>query len=165
MAAAAATRLAGKALGDFLKFASSYAAEKATDAALRSFQEKKEWADAPGLRGRIAADPEKYAKRVGRLAPIALTGGLAAGAAGASALMPSSSGGSSQSAYSLPVQQQDRVLAYETQSALEQQKFQHQLALIQARQTASTDQMQMGMTTNMVDPMSIANQMFKSQGY
>ena len=164
MAAGAATRLAGKALGDFLKFASGYAAEKAADAALRSFQGQEDYADAPGLRGRIAADPEKYAKRVGRLAPIALTGGLAAGAAGASALMPSSEG-RAQSAYSLPVQQQDRVLAYETQSALEQQKFQHQLALIQARQTASTDQMQMGMTTNMVDPMFIANQMFKPQGY
>ena len=66
----------------------------------------------------------------------------------------------SGSAYSLPIQQQ-----YEAASALEQQKFEHQMAIIQARQMASADRAAYGMTPNMVDPMSIANQLFKSQEY
>ena len=66
----------------------------------------------------------------------------------------------SGSAYSLPIQQQ-----YQAASALEQQKFEHQMAIIQARQMASADRAAYGMTPNMVDPMSIANQLFKSQEY
>jgi hypothetical protein len=67
---------------------------------------------------------------------------------------------SAASAYSLPIQQQ-----YEAASALEQQKFEHQMAVIQARQMASADRAAYGMTPNMVDPMSIANQLFKAQEY
>jgi hypothetical protein len=87
-------------------------------------------------------------------------GGAALLGGAADLLYKPSSGQATASAFSLPIQQQ-----YEAASALEQQKFEHQMAIIQARQLASADRAAYGMTPNMVDPMSIANQMFKSQGY
>ena len=87
-------------------------------------------------------------------------GGAALLGGAADLLYKPRSGQATGSAYSLPIQQQ-----YEAASALEQQKFEHQMAIIQARQNAAVDQANYGMTTNMVDPMSIANQLFKSQEY
>lgn len=90
----------------------------------------------------------------------AVLGGAAALGGAADLLYRPQTSQQSSSAYSLPIQQQ-----YEAASALEQQKFEHQMAIIQARQNASVDQANYGMTTNMVDPMSIANQLFKTVQY
>lgn len=90
----------------------------------------------------------------------AVMGGAALLGTGADLLFSPRTTQPSGSAYSLPIQQQ-----YEAASALEQQKFEHQMAIIAARQNASADRFNYGMTTNMVDPMSIANQLFKSQEY
>ena len=153
------SRLAGELLGDYLKGATQMgisAAQKvgAKGADVASYL-------VPGMaKGSL---PSKILEK-------GLTAGTVLGEAAAVnqaiefALpsTPSASAGSQRSAYSLPIQQQ-----YEAAAALEQQKFMNHMAVIQARQAASMGQSQMhyGMTPNMVDPMSIANQMFKVQEY
>ena len=160
-AASVGGRVAGKILGDYLT------------------QLSKSGVAAAGAVGRKVAEaaagrvPGMAAGSIGSqilekaTAGSTLLGGAAAVGQLTDLALGSASGRSRRSEYSLPLQQQqqDRMLAYQSASALQEQKYQHDLALIQARARAATDQMQMGMTTNMVDPMSIANQMFKSQGY
>lgn len=120
--------------------------------------------------GAAAAAGKKVPRMAGsrfatRLLEEAVTTGTVLGGAallgkGADLIFSPQTTQASGSAYSLPIQQQ-----YEAASALEQQKFAHQMAIIQARQAASAERLNYGMTTNMVDPMSIANQLFKSQEY
>lgn len=150
MAASFATRFAGKALGDFLKVAAGATAGAAQQAALNYLLKTPEAVDAPGIRGRIATSlsalpPETTSKVVGAATPIAIAGGLA----GIGALSQMRQ----QSNYSLPVQSTARTPAFATQqyvpgispitneqmgeALLDQQRFQHQLELIQARQTTS----------------------------
>lgn len=150
---AAATRLAGKALGDFLKVgagALSGAAQRAT------FDYLKGQAGAGGLIGKVAAHPETVSKLAGAAAPIAAAGATAAGAGLISSMMQPPGGIYANSAYSLPVQPSaaaQRQAAFSSQqympgvapltnlqmgeALLDQQRFQHQLQLIQARQAAS----------------------------
>lgn len=155
MTASIATRFAGKALADFLKFAGGAAAGAAQQAALGYLTKTPEAVDAPGIRGKVAGKlaalpPELTSKVVGAATPLALAGGLA----GAGALLSSRQ----QSGYSLPVQAQaqmpvQRQSPFATQqfvpgvspltneqmgeALLDQQRFQHQLELISARQTTS----------------------------
>jgi hypothetical protein len=155
-AASIGSRVAGELLGEYLKGAGQLgisAAQKvgAKGADVASYL-------VPGMsKGSLPS----------RILEKGLTAGTVLGEAAAvnqaiEFALPSASGGSQRSAYSLPIQQQ-----YEAAAALEQQKFMNQMAVIQARQAASMGQSQMhyGMTPNMVDPMSIANQMFKVQEY
>ena len=148
--ASIAGRLAGKALGDFLKVAAGATAGVAQQAALNYLLKTPETVDAPGIRGKVASSlsalpPELTAKAVGAVAPIALAGGIAG--VGAVAQLRQ------QNNYSLPVQQVTRMPAFATQqyipgvspitneqmgeAILDQQRFQHQLELIQARQVTS----------------------------
>lgn len=151
MAASFATRFAGRALGDFLKVAAGATAGAAQQAAMNYLLKAPEATDAPGIRGKIASSlsalpPETTSRFVGAATPLALAGGVV----GAGALL----GARQQSGYSLPVQATPRQAAFATQqyipgtspitneqmgeALLDQQRFQHQLELIQARQTAST---------------------------
>ena len=170
---AAAARIAGKALNEFLgaigRGTEQYVVSKLIDKATQKpsaapsaaqlymanpYVKKEEESGTRGKVGRFISSvgPENVAKAAGYAVPLTL-------AAAYDAIGPQTQS-SARSQFSLPVQQQ-----YEAASALEQQKFEHQMAIIQARQLASADRAAYGMTPNMVDPMSIANQMFKSQDY
>lgn len=146
------TRLAGKALGDFLKVATTALASGVEKNILGRLSESANFTDAPGLVGIVARHPETIAKLAGAAAPAAVLGGTAAGV---SMLSPVLSGGENvyaQSQYSLPLQRQGTPVAFANQqymsgvspmtnqamaeSLLEQQKFQHQLQLIESRQAA-----------------------------
>lgn len=152
MAASFASRMAGKALTDFLKSAYGAvgsAAKKKTLSFLSGID------DASGLIGLAARHPETAANIVGAATPLALSGGIA----GAGMLMKKMQQPSTvyaQSGYSLPVQKMGTPVSFANQqyvggvspmtnqaaaeAMLEQQKFQHQLQLIEARQAAATRQ-------------------------
>jgi len=147
-----ATRLAGKALGEFLKVAGSAISSGVERKVLSGLAGAAEYADAPGLRGIIARHPGTIAKVAGAAAPAVVAGGAAAGAIGLNQMMAPRESVYAQSQYSLPVQRQGTPVAYSNQqympgmspmtnqtaadALLEQQKFQHQLRLIEARQAA-----------------------------
>jgi len=153
-AATLGSRLAGKVLGQYLSGVGGKgiaAAQKVGAGAAAVAGRKVPRLAAGSLGGRILEET---------VATGAVMGGAALLGGAADLLYKPRSGQATGSAYSLPIQQQ-----YEAASALEQQKFEHQMAIIQARQNAAVDQANYGMTTNMVDPMSIANQLFKSQEY
>lgn len=173
MAASIASRFAGKALGDFLKVAAGATAGVAQQAAINYLLKTPEAVDAPGLRGKVASiasalPPETTSKVVGAVAPLALAGGLAA----AGALMSSKQ----QSGYSLPVQTTYRPPAFATQqyipggspltneqmgeAILDQQRFQHQLELIQARQSASTGMGTLQSGSGMSDIIGLAQKIY-----
>jgi hypothetical protein len=146
------SRFAGKALYDFLKTASSAISGSVSSGVTNKL---KSLEGATGLFGFAAKHPEMIGKLTGAVAgPLTIAGGAAGLAAGSAALgnMFNPSGGVySGSDYSLPVQQQaamGRTPSFAGQrympgsspltneqmgeSLLEQQKFQHQLQLIQA---------------------------------
>ena len=176
MAAGMATRIAGKALGDFLKIAGGAAAGAAQQSALNYLLKTPNAVDAPGVRGKIASamaglPPETTSKLVGAATPLALAGGLA----GAGALLSTRQ----QSGYSLPVQPttvQARQPAFATQqyipgvspltneqmgeALLDQQRFQHQMELIQARQVASPGVASFGMGTGIQDILGTAQKIY-----
>lgn len=176
MAAGVATRLAGKALGDFLKIAGGAAAGAAQQSALNYLLKTPNAVDAPGVRGKIASamaglPPETTSKLVGAATPLALAGGLA----GAGALLSARQ----QSGYSLPVQPTAvpaRQPAFATQqyipgvspltneqmgeALLDQQRFQHQMELIQARQVASPGMASLGGMTNIQDILGTAQKIY-----
>lgn len=173
MAASMATRFAGRALGDFLKVAAGATAGATQQAALNYLLKTPESVDAPGIRGKVASSlsslpPETTSKLVGAAAPLALAGGLI----GTSALLQSKQ----QSGYSLPVQQTYRPPAFTTQqyipgvspltneqmgeALLDQQRFQHQLELIQARQTAAPGMQGFGGATDMSNIMGLAQKIY-----
>ena len=151
-ATAAASRFAGKALADFLKMAGTAiggAAKKSTLNYLTSQQ------GASGLIGKLAAYPETVSNVAEVVAPLATAGAAVGGATLINKLMQPTGGVYAGSRYALPVQQRTAIgktPAFTTsqyvpsespltneqmgESLLEQQKFQHQLQLIQARNSA-----------------------------
>jgi hypothetical protein len=155
-----ATRFAGKALGDFFKAGSSMLGNAAEQGTLNYLASAANAVDAPGTLGNIArlaakADPGLTSKLVGAAAPVAAIGTatLALNALN----QPSPSQVYARSAYSLPVQPsagtyrqpifpnqqyagggQPMTNLQAGEAMLEQQRFQHQLELIQARQAASS---------------------------
>jgi hypothetical protein len=178
-----ATRLAGKALGDFLKLATS-----ATSAAVekkvlgRLAGSAAESVDAPGLLGVVARHPETVAKLAGAAAPIAAAGGIAASAGLVNKMKESPSNVYAQSQYVLPLQRQGTQVAFANQqytpgmspmtnqsvaeAMLEQQKFQHQLQLIEARQSAQQGVGIGGRTTGGdLDIMGLSQQIFAPTQY
>jgi hypothetical protein len=153
-------RLAGKVLGDFFKTGAgmlSSAAEKGSLGYLQNIVNAAgEAHDAPGLLGGVAQltsriDPAAAAKLVGAAAPVAAT--AAVGGLVGALNQPPSRQMYAQSQYQLPMRSMGTPVAYANQqyipgvsaltnaqageAVLEQQKFQHQLQLIQAREAAS----------------------------
>ena len=149
-------RLAGKVLGDFFKTGVGLLSNAAEQGTLGYLQKAANAVDAPGVVGNVAQlasklDPTLTAKIAGAAAPVAATavvGGLV------SALnQPPSRQMYAQSQYQLPMRSMGTPVAYANQqyipgvsaltnaqageAVLEQQKFQHQLQLIQAREAAS----------------------------
>lgn len=181
--AAAATRMAGKALGDFFKVLGPLASSAVEQAVLNKLVGKytpKEVAvyppradsktmekegypsyslieDNPAVNTRIGKivtklGPENIAKVAGAVTPLAAAGATAGGAALINQAFQQPTNVYAQSQYSLPVQKMGTQVAYANQrytpgvspvtnqavleSMLQQQKFEHQLQLIQARQAA-----------------------------
>lgn len=178
-----ATRLAGKALGDFLKLATvatSAAVEKKVLGRLAG--KAAESVDAPDIFGVVARHPETVAKLAGAAAPIAAAGGIAAGAGLINKMMESPKNVYAQSQYTLPFRQQGTPVSFANQqykpgmspmtnqsvaeAMLEQQKFQHQLQLIEARQSA---QQGVGISGRLagggLDIMGLSQQMFAPSQY
>lgn len=182
MAAGVASRMAGKALTDFFKVLGPLASSAVEQKVLGKLSGVSEFADAPGLMGVVARNPEAIAKTAGALTPVAAAGATAGGAALVNKLLEAPSGVYSQSQYSLPVQRTGTPVSYANQrytpglspmtnqtvaeSMLEQQKFEHQLQLIQARQTA---QQSSGSMANIpgagLDVMRLSNQIFAPVNY
>lgn len=169
MAASVAGRFAGKALQDFLKTAGvamSGAVTSAVASKLGSLQ------NPTGLLGVAAKYPETTAKLAGAAAgPLAVAGT----AAGASALINYLQ----QNRYSLPVQtnpQASRTPAFTTQpyipgtspltneqmgeALLDQQRYQHQLDLIQARHQASIGAGSLSSGSSMGDIIGLAQKIY-----
>lgn len=147
------TRLAGQSLGNFLKVASGALSQAVEKGVLNKLGNTEDFVDLPGMAGIIARNPGTVAKLTGAAAPVAALGGTALAANLAGNLMQPSSNIYAQSQYSLPVTKQSTAVSYANQqyvpgvspitnsqageAMLEQQKFQHQLELIQARQASS----------------------------
>jgi hypothetical protein len=155
MATGMASRLAGKALNDFFKASMGAVSSAAQQKTLGYLLGKSDYADAPGIAGKIASNPELISRMVGAAAPVGVAGGITGlGLLAKNLRQPST--GYSQSGYSLPVQKIGTPVAFANQqyfagaspmtnqaaaeALLEQQKFQHQLQLIEARQAAATRQ-------------------------
>lgn len=146
------TRLAGKALGDFLKVATTVGAGAVEKKVLGALAGSSEFVDAPGIAGIIARHPETIAKVAGAAAPAVAAGGIAAGASLIGEMSKQPSNIYAQSQYTLPLRGQGSPVAFANQqympgaspmtnqavaeAMLEQQKFQHQMQLINARQAA-----------------------------
>ena len=153
-------RLAGKVLGDFFKTGAgmlSSAAEKSSLGYLQNVANTAANAvDAPGVLGNIAQrtagmDSAAVAKLVGAAAPVAAT--AAVGGLVGALNQPSGQQMYTQSQYQLPMRNAGTPVSYANQqylpgvsaltnaqageAMLEQQKFQYQLQLIQAREAAS----------------------------
>lgn len=125
--------------------------------------------------------PENIAKVAGAAAPIAALGGIVAGAAGINRLMATPENVYAQSQYSLPLQRQGTPVAFANQqyvsgmspmtnqtaadALLEQQKFQHQLRLIEARQAAQQGVGIGGRTGGSLDIMGLSQQVFAPVSY
>jgi hypothetical protein len=159
MMSGTATRFAGKALGDFFKAGSSMLSNAAEQGTLNYLANAAGAVDAPGALGGIArlvskADPGLTSKIVGAAAPAAVAGTTAL--ALSALTQPNESQVYARSAYSLPVQPgagtyrqpifpnqqyagggQPMTNLQAGEAMLEQQRFQHQLELIRARQAAS----------------------------
>lgn len=182
MAISVGTRLAGKALGDFLKVATTTLASGVEQNVLGRLAGSANFTDAPGLVGIVARNPETVAKLAGAAAPAAVLGGTAAGVSLLSPVMSGNNSVYAQSQYSLPLQRQGTLVAFANQqympglspmtnqsmaeSLLEQQKFQHQLQLIDARQAAQQSVGIGGRTTGGgLDIMSLSQQAFAPVTY
>jgi hypothetical protein len=147
------TRLAGQALGSFLKTAGGTVSQAVEKAVLNKLGGAQNFVDAPGLMGLVARNPEATAKLVGSAAPAVAFGGAALGSGLVNKLMQPGENLYAQQQYSLPLTKQGTPVSHANQqytpgaspitnaqageAMLEQQKFQHQLELIQARQAAS----------------------------
>jgi hypothetical protein len=173
------TRLAGKALGDFLKVAMLTGSEVAERRVLGALTNSREFVDAPGIAGKIASlagrNPETVAKLAGAAAPALAAGGIAAGAGLISEMY-------GQSQYALPLRGQGSQVSFANQqyipgvspmtnqsvakSMLDQQRFQHQLQLINARQSAQEGVGIAGRTTgDGLDIMGLSKQVFAPVQY
>lgn len=178
-----ATRLAGKALGDFLRVATTATSAAVEKKVLDRLAGKAvESVDAPGILGAIARNPEMVAKLAGTAAPVAAAGGIAAGAGLISKALEAPQNVYAQSQYSLPLRKQGTPVAFANQqympgmspmtnqtvaeAMLEQQKFQHQLQLIEARQSAQQGVGISGRTTGGgLDIMGLSQQVFAPVQY
>lgn len=182
MAIGVGTRLAGKALGDFLKVATTALASGVESKVLGRLAGSANFSDAPGLAGVVARNPETISKLAGAAAPIAAAGGIAAGAGLINRMMETPSNVYAQSQYTLPLRRQGTPVAFANQqytpgmspmtnqtvaeAMLEQQKFQHQLQLIDARQAAQQGVGIGGRTTGGgLDIMSLSQQAFAPVKY
>lgn len=177
-----ANRLAGKALGDFLRVATGAVSSGVEKNILGRLAGGTEFVDAPGLAGVVARNPETVAKLAGAAAPVAIAGVTAAGAAGLGRLMSPGQNVYAQSQYSLPMQKTGTPVAFANQqytaglspmtnaavaeAMLEQQKFQHQLQLIQARQSAQQGVGAMSRVAPAgIDVMGLSKQIFSPVSY
>jgi len=158
MATGIVSRLAGKALGDFLKTGLQATGKIAERGALNIMR----GASTPGsvlgpvMQGPLPVGGQAVAGVTRELAPLAVSGTALGLGALASKLAQRPQVGYAQSGYTLPVQKMSTPVAFANQqyvggmspltnqaaaeAMLEQQKFQHQLQLIQARQAAASGQ-------------------------
>ncbi len=210
-----ATRLAGKALGDFLKTVTPAVGSVVEQAVLNKlagmYSPKEEIKTRtinarPGMPeygvqnetytetvipeaaatriGKIVTKlgPENIAKVAGAVTPVAALGGIAAGAGLVGKMLESPKNVYAQSQYMLPLRQQGTPVSFANQqykpgmspmtnqsvaeAMLEQQKFQHQLQLIEARQSA---QQGVGISGRLagggLDIMGLSQQMFAPSQY
>lgn len=169
MAASVASRFAGKALLDFLKTASSTVSgsvAKSVASKLGSLE------GATGLIGLAAKYPETTGKLIGSAAGPLTIGGASAGVGALANYLQ-------QSRHSLPVQASigvSRPSAFTTQqyipgtspltneqmgeALLDQQRYQHQLELIQARHQASAGAGTLHASGNMGDIIGLAQKIY-----
>jgi hypothetical protein len=158
MATGMMSRLAGKALSDFLKVGLQATGKVAEKGALNIMR----GARTPGavlgstMQGPLPVGGQAVAGVARELAPLAVSGTALGLGALAGRLAQSPQVGYAQSGYALPVQKMGTPVAFANQqyvggmspmtnqaaaeAMLEQQKFQHQLQLIQARQSAASGQ-------------------------
>lgn len=141
------SRMAGKVLGQYFSGfgGKGISAAQKVGAGAAQAAGKKVSAFAPGsLGGRILEEA---------VATGAVMGGAALLGAATDALYQPKTAPSASSQFSLPIQQQ-----YEAASALEQQKFDHEMAIIRARESARAHRTSGGNLVSM-DPMSLYNQL------
>lgn len=179
MVAGAATRMAGKALGDFFKVLGPLAGSAIEQKVLGKLSGA---VDAPGLMGLLARNPETVAKVAAAATPVAVAGTVAGGAVLLNRALQQPSNVYAQSQYSLPVQRVGTQVSYANQrytpglspmtnqtvaeSMLEQQKFEHQLQLIQARQAAQQGAGSLGHSGGTgLDIMGLSNKIFAPVQY
>lgn len=210
-----ATRLAGKALGDFLKTVTPAVGSVVEQAVLNKlagmYSPKEEIKTRtinarPGMPeygvqnetytetvipeaaatriGKIVTKlgPENIAKVAGAVTPVAALGGIAAGAGLIGKIFQDPENIYSQSQYTLPMRKAGTAVSYANQqyvpgdspltnqtaaeAMLEQQKFQHQLQLIEARQSAQQSVGISGRTTGGgLDIMGLSQQVFAPTQY
>lgn len=182
MATGAVTRLAGKALGDFLKVATTVGSAAVENKVLNALSGASEFVDAPGVAGVVARHPQSLAKVAGVAAPALAAGGVAAVAGLINAMSQQPSNIYAQSQYSLPLRGGGTPVSFANQqylsgvspltnqtaaeAMLEQQKFQHQLQLIQARQNTQTGVGAMqSYGPGSMDIMGLSQQIFKPVSY
>lgn len=166
MAASVVSRLAGKALGDFLKSATgalSGAAQTATADYLMAQR------GAGGLIGKLAKYPGTVSKIAGAAAPLAAAGTVMAG----QKLLFGSPDNNRQAvtpireyrppAYASSAYVPGRLPLTNEQAGemlLDQQRFQHQMQLIQARQNAGAGIGTLRDTSGVESIMSLANRIY-----
>ena len=171
MAAGIAARFAGKTLADFLRAVSGATSAATEQAVLGKLAGSQEFVDAPGLMGLVARHPEATAKVAGSIAPVALAGTALAGYNLLSSppqkevsVRPQRQPAFASSAYmpgSLPMTNEQAG-----EALLDQQRFQHQLQLIQARQNLnqSGGSLQTAQGSNL-DIIGLSKQMFAPANY
>lgn len=169
MTASVAGRFAGKALSDFLKTASSAMTGAVTGAVARNLSNLE---NPSGLLGVAAKYPETTAKLIGSVSGPLAVGGAAIGVGALANYLQ-------QSRHSLPVQAStgvSRPSAFTTQqyipgtspltneqmgeALLDQQRYQHQLELIQARHQASAGAGTLHSSGNMGDIIGLAQKIY-----
>lgn len=144
MVASVTSRLAGKALGDFLKSATGALSGAAQTAAANYLMGQR---GAGGLAGKLAEYPETVSKVAGAAAPLAAAGTVMAGqkllfgtpsepkqdSVSAREYRPPAYASSAYVPGRLPLTNEQAG-----EMLLDQQRFQHQMQLIQARQAAAS---------------------------
>jgi hypothetical protein len=169
MTTSVAGRFAGKALADFLKTASSAMTGAVTGAVAKNLSNLE---NPSGLLGVAAKYPETTAKLIGSVSGPLTIGGAAAGVGALVNYLQ-------QSKHSLPVQSNAGMMrppAFATQqyipgispltneqmgeSLLDQQRYQHQLELIQARHQASAGAGTLHASGNMSDIIGLAQKIY-----
>jgi hypothetical protein len=165
MAAAIISRLAGKALGDFLKSATGAVSGAAQSATANYLMGQR---GAGGLIGKFAEYPETVSKIAGAAAPLAAAGTVLAGqkllfgAPSGQQQVPTAAKEYRPPAYASSAYVPGRLPLTNEQAGemlLDQQRFQHQMQLIQARQLAASGEGALyGSGIN--DIMSLANRIY-----
>lgn len=170
MAAGIGARFAGKALNDFLKVAMGAIGAAAQQKTLGYLAGKADYADAPGLLGKLAANPEQAAKLVGAAAPLAAVGSVVGTGLLGQRMLQRPSNGYEQSMMPTrhPLYSQQPFVpgtlpltnAQASEAMLEQMKLQHQLQVIQARQSAGQSQGMAYPDANIDGIMGIASKIY-----